>query len=157
MNKFSIKNYSTEISAEKSIAEIEKMLSSFGAEAILKEYQSDGVARALSFKIEGKIFKLPANVNGVKSVLYSGKHRYYGRDTMKKRDDRAYRVAWGIIKDWIHAQLSLIISGQAHPQEIFLPYLFNGKKTLYQAYTEGKLLTGKEKEGGKGERDKGLS
>lgn len=36
MNKFKIKDYSTDVSAEKSIAEIEKMLSLFGAEAILK-------------------------------------------------------------------------------------------------------------------------
>ena len=145
--KFSIKNYSTEIPAEKSIAEIEKMLASFGAEAIMKEYTSDGKVRMLSFKFLDKGFKLPANINGVQEILFSGKRDYHGRDSMKTREERAYKVAWRIIKDWIHAQLSLIVSGQAHPHEIFLPYMFDGKRTLYQAYVEeGKLLTEKKEE-----------
>jgi len=139
--KFNIKNYSTEVPAARSISEIESILASFGATAIMKEYTEDGRARALSFKLKDEVFKLPANVNGVKEVLYSGRRGYYGRDSMKKREDRAYRVAWRIIKDWIHAQLSLIASGQAHPQEIFLPYLYDGTRTLYQAYVEGRLLT----------------
>lgn len=142
-----IKNYTTNISAEKTIAEIEKLLAQFGASAIFKEYFSDGRVKSLSFKLENQGFKMPANINGVKEVLYSGKRSYHGKDSMKARDDRAYRVAWRIIKDWLHAQLSLIASGQAHPQEIFLPYLFNGEKTLYQAWTEGKLLMEGEIEG----------
>lgn len=145
--KFNIKNYSTEVPAERSIAEIEKLLSSFGAEAIIKEYTSDGRIYKLSFKINNKVFKLPANIKGVKEILYSGRRGYYGRDSMKKRDDRAYRVTWRIIKDWIHAQLSLILSGQAEPMQVFFPYMYDGEKTLYQAWIEGKLLTeGKDKE-----------
>jgi len=144
-----IKNYSTSVPAEKSIGEIEKILASFGAQAILKEYSSDGRARGLSFKFNNQIFKLPANINGVREAIFSNRRRYHGRDSMKHRDDQAYRVTWRILKDWIHAQLSLIVSGQAHPSEIFLPYLFDGQRTLYQAYTEGRLLTAgenKEKE-----------
>jgi hypothetical protein len=139
MNK--IKNYSTSVSAERSIAEIEKILALFGAEAIMKEYLADGRVRGLQFKLNNKIFKLPANVNGVREAIFAGKRKYYGRDTMKGRDTRAYNVTWRILKDWIHAQLSLIASGQAHPQEIFLPYLFDGERTLYQIYAEGRLLT----------------
>ena len=138
--KFNIKNYSTEVPAERSISEIEKILASFGAEAIMKEYTKDGKARALSFKLDSNVFKLPANVNGVKEILFSGRRGYYGRDSMKNREERAYKVAWRIIKDWIHSQLSLIASGQAQPQEIFFPYMYDGKRTLYQSYVEGKLL-----------------
>lgn len=139
MNK--IKNYTTSVSAERSIAEIEKILAMFGAEAIMKEYLADGKVRGLQFKLKNEVFKLPANVNGVREAIFAGKRKYYGRDAMKARDGKAYNVAWRILKDWIHAQLSLIASGQAYPQEIFLPYLFDGKRTLYQAYTEGRLLT----------------
>lgn len=138
--KFKIKNYSTEVSAERSISEIEKILTSFGAEAIIKQYTADGKVRSLSFRIKDDAFKLPANLNGVKEVLYSGRRAYYGRNSMKNREETAYRVSWRIIKDWIHAQLSLITSGQAHAQEIFFPYMYDGKRTLYQAYIEGKLL-----------------
>lgn len=142
-SNFNIKNYSTEVPASRSIAEIEKLLAAFGAMAIIKEFTSDGRVHFLAFRIENESFKLPAHINGVKEVLFSGRRSYHGRDSMKKRDDKAYRVAWRIIKDWIHAQLSLIASGQAHPQEVFLPYMYDGKKTLYQAYTEGRLLTQK--------------
>ena len=145
--KSNIKNYTTDVSAERSITEIEKILASFGADAIMKEYTSDAKVRSLSFKFEDQGFKLPANINGVKEALYPGKRSYHGRDSMKKREDRAYRVSWRIIKDWIHAQLSLIASGQARPQEVFLPYLFDGKRTLYEKYVEDKLLPeGKGKE-----------
>ena len=140
-----IKNYTTDVSAERSIAEIEKILASFGAEAIMKEYNTDGKARALSFKIEGKVFKLPANVNGVKKILFSGRRSYHGRDSMKNRDEKSYKVTWRIIKDWIHSQLSLIASGQAQPQEVFFPYMYDGQKTIYQTYEEGKLLPQGEK------------
>ena len=138
--KSNIKNYSTEVPADRSILEIERILTSFGAEAIMKEFTSDGKTHSLSFKFNNQAFKLPANIKGVKEVLYSGVKNYHGRDSMKKRDARAYRVAWRIIKDWIHAQLSLIASGQAEPGQIFLPYMFDGKRTLYEKYIEDKLL-----------------
>jgi len=136
-----LKNYSTQVSAVKSIMEIEEILASFGAEAIIKEYITDGRVYTLSFKLVDKVFKLPANVNGVKAVMYGDKKRYHGRDSMKHRDEQAYRVAWRIIKDWVHAQLSLISSGQAFPQEVFLPYMYDGENTLYQKFeAEGKFL-----------------
>lgn len=142
--KFKMKNYTTEVPATKSIAEIEKILASFGASAIIKEYTTDGKVRSLSFKLGNEAFKLPANVNGVKEVMYAGRRNYHGRDSMKFREDKAYRVAWRIIKDWIHSHLSLISSGQAFPQEVFLPYMYDGKRTLYEKFVkDGKLLAQK--------------
>ncbi|GAG95531.1 unnamed protein product, partial [marine sediment metagenome] len=52
----------------------------------------------------------------------------------------SYRVAWRIIKDWTHAQLSLIASGQAQPLEIFLPYMFDGKLTFFEKFEANRLL-----------------
>ncbi|MCK4759331.1 MAG: hypothetical protein KAT69_04750 [Candidatus Aminicenantes bacterium] len=143
--KFNIKNYTTDVPAERSIGEIEKLLALFGATAIMKEFSPDGLVDVLCFRLEKQTFKLPANIKGVKTVLFEGKKDYDREALIKSREAKAYRVAWRIIKDWIHAQLSLISSGQAHPHEIFLPYMFDGKQTLYQAYMDGKLLTqGKE-------------
>lgn len=141
MTKAKLKNYTTQVSASRSISQIEEILATFGAEAIVKEYTADGRVQELSFKLDNRVFKLPANIKGVYKVLYEGKGEYSGKDSMKKRDDQAYRVAWRILKDWIHAQLSLIHSGQAQPQEIFLPYMYDGRRTLYQKFMEdGKLL-----------------
>ena len=140
---FKMKNYTTDISADRSILEIEKFLTLFGAGAIIKEYTLDGRVHSLTFRLQNEAFKLPANVKGVKDILYKSTRSQHSGDGAKRREERAYRVAWRIIKDWTHAQLSLIASGQAQPQEIFLPYMFDGKRTLFQKYESEKLLTAK--------------
>ena len=132
-------NYTTTIASEKSIMEIEKMLSLFGASAIMKEYLEDGRLRSLSFKLQEKGYKIPANIEGVYEVLYKDKRVSGKRDVMMNRKVNADNVSWRIIKDWLHAQLSIIASGQAQPDEVMLPYLWDGKRTLYQAYKEGRL------------------
>ena len=138
--KFNIKNYTTEVPADRSILEIEKLLTLFGASAIIKEYTSERV-HSLTFRLQDETFRLPANVKGVEKILFEGIRAQ--RDSEKRRADKAYRVSWRILKDWTHAQLSLIASGQAHAMEIFLPYMYDGKTTLFQKFMEGKLLTAK--------------
>jgi len=146
MTDLKLKNYSTSVPAERTISEIEKMLAQFGATAVMKEYMSGGEVYLLAFKIGERSYKLPANVKGVHQVMYGDKKRYHGRDSMKHREQQSYRVAWRIIKDWLHAQLSLISSGQAEPEQVLFPYAYDGKRTLYQAWKDnGKLLSmGKE-------------
>ena len=139
--KFNIKNYTTEVPADRSILEIEKLLTLFGAAAIIKEYTPDQRVHSLSFKLQDEAFRLPSNVKGVEKILFEGIRAQ--RDSEKRREDKAYRVAWRILKDWTHAQLSLIASGQAQAMEIFLPYMYDGKTTLFQKFMEGKLLTAK--------------
>lgn len=139
--KFNIKNYTTDVPADRSILEIEKLLTLFGAAAIIKEYTPDQRVHSLSFKLQDEAFRLPVSVEGVKKILFEGIRAQKGSE--KSRDERAYRVSWRILKDWTHAQLSLIASGQAHALEIFLPYMLDGKTTLYQRFMEGKLLTAK--------------
>ena len=140
MTEFKLKNYSTSVSGERTIAEIEKMLAGFGAISVIKEYQSDGTVHLLAFKVGDVSYKLPANIKGVYDVMYGNKQRYYGRDSVKNREKQAYRVAWRIIKDWLHAQLSLISSGQAEPEQVLFPYAYDGKSTLFQKWKEKKLL-----------------
>ena len=43
------------------------------------------------------------------------------------------------MKDWVHSQLSVIASGQAQPEEVLLPFMWDGKRTLYQAFKENRL------------------
>ena len=143
---FKLKNYSTSISAEKTISEIEKMLAEFGATAVMKEFLTDGTVHLLAFKAGTMNYKLPANVKGVYQAMFGKKQDYHGRDSMKNREQQAHRVAWRIIKDWLHAQLSLMASGQAEPEQVLFPYAYDGKRTLFQAWKEGKLLEAGKKE-----------
>jgi hypothetical protein len=115
-------------------------LSKFGADTIMKNYLSDGTCVALSFKLNGKGFKLPANQEGVYAVLY--KREGHQKNQMQNRRARAYNVSWRIIKDWLHAQLSLITSGQAQAEQVLLPFWFNGKQTLYEMFKNGTLQLG---------------
>ena len=140
--KFKLKNYTTGIPADKSIMEAEQMLAAFGANAIMKQYLSDGRVVSMSFKLEDKGFKLPANVQGVHDTLWKGKQQRHGTNNMKNREEQSYRVAWRIIRDWLHSQLSLIASGQAMPDQILMPYMYDGKRTLYEAFKDGKLQIG---------------
>lgn len=136
-NDFKIKNYTTSIAVEKTLMEIEQLLVSFGASLIMKDISPDGRTKALSFKLQDKGYKLPANADGVKMILTPKGSRT--RTPMLEQDRQADRVAWRIVKDWLHAQLSLIASGQAVPEQILLPYQYNGKRTLYEIYKEGRL------------------
>ena len=41
-------------------------------------------------------------------------------------------MAWRIIKDWVEAQMALLATGMVDLEEIFLPYMLSGDRTLYQ-------------------------
>lgn len=44
-------NYTTKVSTDKTVGEIQKMLAKAGAKAILSEYDNDGEVSAVSFKM----------------------------------------------------------------------------------------------------------
>lgn len=124
-----ILNYTTTISSEKTGSEIQKKLVMAGAQAVLSEYDEDGVMCAMSFRINDIFFRLPININGVYSALCEGR-KIPGR---LKTYEQASRVAWRIIKDWIEAQVAIIQAGQADLIQVFLPYAQNQEgKTIYE-------------------------
>jgi len=140
-----LKNYTSSVPADRTIGEIERILAEFGANAIMKNMLSDGRITSLAFQMNGNAYKLPINTEGVYKTLFGESRTSHRVNAVKNREDQAYRTAWRIIKDWIHSQLSLIQSGQAQPDEILLPYAFDGKQTLYQAYKDGRLQLGEKR------------
>lgn len=138
-------NYTTTITADKSVAEIQRILSRAGAKAILTEFDGDGEIAALSFQvaIEGATrgFTLPANVEGVFKVLGEQKRRgKLNLPSSRITRDQARRVAWRILKDWVEAQMALIESNQVTLDQVFLPYLQVGHgRSLYQAMVQNHL------------------
>lgn len=133
-----LKNYTTKISVEKTISQIEKNLAKHGASHIYKMYNDDGVPEAIAFKYtvnETQIaFKLPMEDSKVKDVF---KKAVFKKEIPKRflNDiDQARRTGWRIIKDWIDSQMALLEINLVSLDEIFLPYMYNEKldKTMYE-------------------------
>lgn len=137
-----ILNYTTSISTEKTAAEIQKKLAMAGAQAVLSEYDADGIMCAMSFRIQNVFFRLPININGVFTAMKN--NRKIPRKL--KSYEQASRVAWRIVKDWIEAQVAIIEAGQAELTQVFLPYAQNqAGQTLYETIKSNgfKLLSEK--------------
>lgn len=138
-----IKNYTTTINVNKTIEEIQGILSKHGATAIMTEYDNGNVT-GLSFKImtpRGEFgIRLPSNTDRVLQVL---KKQKKNNTKVKDTFDQANRVAWRIIKDWIDAQMAILETEMVEMEEIFLPYMINNDgQTLYQAFKNNQLMLG---------------
>lgn len=136
-----LKNYTTTINANKTIGEIQEILSKHGANAIMTEYEY-GEVSALSFKINtpnGEIgVKLPANIEKVMQVLKNQKRK---NNQIKDSREQATKVAWRIIKDWIDSQMAILETEMVEMEQIFLPYILNKNgQTLYEAFTRKQIL-----------------
>jgi len=127
-----LKNYTTSISEEKTIAEIESILSKFGATRSFKMYEEGKVkALAFAFMVNGKEipFKLPMDEKKVLQVF----ENQYKRGKLQKgyvKKEQAIRTGWRIIKDWVDSQVALMEVQMAKPEEVFLPYMFNEKLNM---------------------------
>lgn len=131
-----ILNRHTDVPAERTAAEIQARLVEARAQAVMMEYDPDGVLTHLSFRVETRhgaiAFRLPANVEGVHRRLLADP-----RLTGKQRTrEQAARVAWRICKTWVEAQLAVIEAGMAALPEVFLPYaqLPGSGETVYERF-----------------------
>lgn len=142
-----ILNYTTTVTTEKTIGEIQKRLRNFGASAVLIEFGPEGEEAAISFRYmhEGTMltFQLPARIDSIYKILCDQCTPRY------RTKEQAARVAWRIIKDWLAAQLALVEAEQADMPEVFLPYMQHDGtgQTLYKivkdrGYHFGPLLEG---------------
>jgi hypothetical protein len=146
-----IKNYSTNIGLERTIAEIEKILAKHGARAILKEYDVSGRVTAVNFiaeVFEGQSvpFRLPLDVQALMEVInhqidHPQKHEGKIEHKYKNDMDYARRVGWRIIRDWVDAQMTMIDLRQVTIPQVFLSYAYDStdQKTFFQKMTEGKF------------------
>jgi hypothetical protein len=138
-----IKNYTTDIPAARTIAEIHKLLAENGARGIATDYDENGLVTAVFFKIflNGKElpFRLPVQANQVYETLFADKpgENIYG----ESRRIKAQNIAWRICKAWLEAQITLINLQQAKIEEVFLPYLvMPSNKTLYETMKDNQFL-----------------
>ncbi len=134
-----IKNYTTTVEVNKSLGEIQGALAGHGARKIMVDYDGAGQPVGITFGIETpdgpRGFLLPANVAGVKAV--------FARQKVRAPVGQAERTAWRNVRDWIMAQMAIVEAGQVEIQEVFFPYLIDGRgRTVYQLYQGGQLAIG---------------
>ena len=137
-----IKNYTTTVTAVQSVSEISGMLAAHGAQRVQQEYQG-GSPVSVAFQIDTPMgvrgFFLPANVDRVAAVLK--------KQHVKTEADRAQRVAWRILRDWVAAQMAILETEMVTIDEIFLPYMADRDgRTVYQLYESNQLMLGSESE-----------
>lgn len=139
-----LKNYTTSVPAEKSIAQIESLLVQAGATGIMKQYEA-GLPAGLVFMLpipsaDGAppsltTVKLPANIAACHKAMWQQHVKTRSCRSRKTDADfkpQSVRTAWRIMLDWVEVQLALIRLKQMEPLQAFLPYCFDGTRTLYE-------------------------
>lgn len=140
-------NYTTQISAEKTAAEIAVILARVGATQVLTDYHN-GKAIGLSFAVpfEGQVlnYRLPVDPIPVYDTFM--RQRIAPKYRTK---DQAERTAWRIVKSWIEAQLAIVETRMVSLPEVMLPYMLTPnydddgrQQTVYQYYLGSQLAIG---------------
>lgn len=130
-----IKNYTTKVPASNTVGEIQAILAKHGACRVMLDYGDGGRVLSVSFAVSGVgSFQLPARSEAVMRVM---------REQGINADfERAERVAWRNVKDWIDAQMAIVETGQAEIGEVMLPYMLRDGVTLYEAMSNRMLSDG---------------
>lgn len=132
-------NYTTQIRALKTSAEVQEILARAGASGVATEY-TDGRPVAVAFRATTPFgpreFVLPIHRDKVLAVLRRQKvqPKYLTLD-------QAERVAWRIVKDWVEAQLAIIQTEMVTLDQVMLPYMrTDGGETVFERYQRNQLL-----------------
>ena len=141
-----IKNYTTQVPANRSIAEIQASLVEHGAIGCMFGYDKQGRISDLRFALlvnEAPVnFSLPVEWRRFQEVLK--------QQGIKRWDDEdyCYRVAWRNLRDWVLAQMTLYETEMVDMPQIFLPFANDATgKTLYGKIMENpSFLLGNGKE-----------
>jgi hypothetical protein len=137
-----IKNYTSEVPADRSITEIERVLITLGARNIMKEYDGFGKVSSIAFSIpkEDVIvpIKLPAKTEAIKNLFLKEYKTAPSKDAIEKTTKQAERTAWKNIHEWVQLQATMIKLEQVEFMEVFMPYIYSLEKgkTAYQLMQE---------------------
>lgn len=133
-------NYTTTVSAVRTIGEITKMLVEHGAAQVLSEYDNGkvtGLAFAMPTPHGLRQYRLPVNIAAVLKVLERQRVAWRYQNL-----EQAERVAWRILKDWVEAQLAIVATQMVTLDQVLLPYMLVEGATVYDRYLSEQLSIG---------------
>ena len=128
------KNTYTSEPLDSMVAKIQKTLVAHKAQKIMFDYSDTGELIGLTFSIMigQKMLgvKLPARVTECTAILE-------GEGLISpSKQNHALRVAWANIRDWVMSQMAMIDLDMVKMEEVFLPYILDGNKTVYELYQQ---------------------
>ena len=146
-----LKNYTSDVPVDRTIARIERTLITCRVSGIMKEYDAAGAVAAIVFRIPAAssdlTVRLPVDEKSAIEALwmdYADGEKLNAAGTAlawtsRKRKSKAdfveqgRRTAWKIMQDWVEVQMSMIQMRQAETLEVFLPYIWDtsSKTTVY--------------------------
>jgi len=138
-----LKNFTTTISAGRTIGEIDALLIDFGAENIMKIIE-DKTVKAIMFTLDLQgnqvPFRIDANVEKTAEFLAKQYNNSHQRKSKSKDDfiNEAYNITWRIWKDWIHSQISIIATENVDAIKLLLGFVAVNKEiTLGDKFLDG--------------------
>lgn len=138
-----MKNYTSSVPVVDTVSRIEQILIRARALNIMKEYDANGHISAICFTLvvsketgQRVGIKLPADVDAVYRVLLKSCKTPPTPNKRASIAQQAPRTAWKLMQDWLEVQLSLIEMQQAEMLQVFLPYVWDGKQTLFSRFKE---------------------
>ena len=142
-NKTEVRNYSTTISAAKTVGEIQALLAANGASRIMTEYDAGADPTAVSFILTiGNLehaFRLPIDPASTLERLKKDPRVNWKRKT----SEHAAKVSWRNVKMWVEAQLEFVKDGQVSLAQVMLPYrLVSEHQTMWDQFAESQLKLG---------------
>jgi hypothetical protein len=136
-----LKNYTSGVAVDRTVARIETLLAAFGAKAIGKNYES-GKLSSLTFQIEinGRdvLIRLPANPQAVYDALRKEVKRPHN-GTLDRLREQSERTAWRVQQEWLEIELTKIGLNQTEPLQAFLSYVWDGTQTYFERLNESKF------------------
>lgn len=131
----SLPTYTTKISPEKTISEIQEMLRGYDISGMMTEYDGRQVS-SVSFQIKMGTqtvgFRMPCNWRGVYEILKNDPKCTRALRT----EEQAIKVAWRIIYIWIKGQLAMVEVNMVSLPQVFLPYaIMRDGQTLSEQIT----------------------
>lgn len=129
---------STKITPERTISQIQELLSRHGVKHVMMQYDGSGNISAMSFTLldNPTPYLLPARHLSLLILAEHKKLKYLRPND----EDQARRIAWRQVFRWIEAQLAMVEVGMIEMEEIFLPYMMiDEHRTVFQLYKDNGL------------------